>query len=556
MTLLKGAEIAMVPMRDGVRLHTEILIPEKPRDGTRKYPVVLRRGYSPGGITESSKFPEAGYVYVGQCTRGHNLSEGEEGEAIRFFRDADDGFDTLTWIASQPWCDGNIAMYGKSYWGITQWLVAPLQHPNLKAVIPQVAPTRSWKRSYWVNGALSFAMTAAGRAYDKENPEEREKIEKMGWYNYFMHLPLINLDEVMGRNNKLWRDYVTHSSYDDYWKEIDVNEEKLEKINIPVYQTGGWYDHYCGPQFETYNVLRRFGNVPDNRIIINPTDHLNRVYSDRDFGQNADKEEVALAVRWLDFVLYGKENGVKDEPPIKIFVMGINSWKYSKEWPLSNTVFTRYYLHGKGDEGGELNIEEPGDEKADNYVYDPDNPVPTRGGNHSFHATNIPDIIRSGAVDQRPIESRKDVLIYTTPPLEKDVEVTGPVKAVIYAASSARDTDFIVRLTDVFPDGTSYNLVEGNIRARFREDIHGAPVLLEPGKVYKYEIDIMVTSNVFFKGHRIRIHVTSSGFPLYDRNPNTGNPQGMDAEVKTADQVIFHDKQRPSHIVLPVIPVM
>ena len=553
MSFLKGSETVMVAMRDGVKLHTEILIPEKSRDGKQRYPVILRRGYSPGDPEESARFPEFGYVYVGQCTRGHGLSEGEEGESVRFFCDAEDGFDTLTWIASQPWCDGNIAMYGKSYWGITQWLVAPLQHPNLKAIIPQVAPNRSWQRSYWVNGALTLAMTASGRAYEKDDPEEKKKIEKIGWVKYFKHLPLINLDEVMGRKNKLWRDYVTHSTYDDFWKEIDVDEKKLENINMPVYQMGGWYDHYCGPQFTAFSLLRQLGNTPDNRIIINPTDHLNCVYSDRDFGPDADKDEVAIAVRWLDYVLYGKDNGIQNEPPVKIFVMGLNKWKYSKEWPLKGTKFTRYFIHSDRGSSGRLDTDMPDDEPPSKYLYDPDDPVPALGGNHSFYFKDIPEILRSGSVDQRSIESRNDVLVFTSSPLEKDIEVTGPVKAKIYASSSAKDTDFIVRLIDVFPDGTAYNLVEGNIRARFRNDIHSSPSLLIPGEIYEFSIDMMVTSNVFFKGHCIRIHISSSSFPLYDRNPNTGNPQGMDTEICTAEQTIFHNSKYPSYVILPVI---
>jgi putative CocE/NonD family hydrolase len=548
-----ATDVVMVPMRDGTRLYTEVSLPADSAEGG-PYPVVLTRGYWPGSAADARRFNDAGYAYVGQSTRGHGSSEGAEGTARRFFDDAEDGYDALSWIAAQPWSDGRVAMYGKSYWGITQWLVSPLRHPNLAAIIPQVTHPRSWIRGYWCHGALSLAMTATGRAYDPSSPDEMNRIAEMGWRDYFMHLPLVTLDEVLGRTDRLWKDYVTHSVYDDYWRAIDVRDRKLARVSVPVYQMGGWFDHYPGPALDTLQKLDRLASVPDNRIVINPSDHLNRVWSDRDFGPDATKDEIALAVRWLDCVVRGRETGVRGEGRLRLFKMGANAWREANEWPPAETRFTRFYLRGDGSRTGTLAAEPPGDDPPTSYTYDPADPVPARGGNHSFLSTEIPEVLRSGSVDQRPIESRDDVLVYTTEPLARDLEVTGPVEAVIYASSSAPDTDFIVRLIDVGPDGAAWNLTEGILRARFREDIWGEPRLMEPGDVYEFRIDMMATSNVFLRGHSIRVHVASASFPQWDRNPNTGAEQGMDAETRPARQKIYHDRLRPSHVILPVIP--
>ncbi len=529
----------MVPMRDGVRLRTRIWKPAP--EG--RYPVILTRAYRPGFGRDNERFTKAGYVYVGQATRGHDGSEGLEGVDNRFFDDADDGYDTLTWISQQPWCDGDIAMYGKSYWGVTQWLVAPLQHPNLRAIVPQNMNPDVWERAYRDHGALQLAHTAR-RIYDAGG---KDKVERFGWSNWYRHLPLITLDTVAGtEENKLWRDYVSHSTYDDFWRAIGVRD-KYHRIRIPVYLMGGWYDNYPGATLKYFQRLRELGATDEIRVVMNPCDHVNRVVGNRDFGDDAAKDELGLAIRWLDYVIRGIDNGIKDEPPIKIFVMGLNEWRFESEWPPARTVFTKYYLHSDGSKDGRLSTEAPGDEPPTRYTYDPDDPVPTLGGNHS---SPIP----VGAVDQRPNESRDDVLVFTSAPVTDDTEVTGPVVVKLFAASSAPDTDFIARLIDVYPDGTAYNLCEGIIRARFRESIWEPPRLLTPGKVYEYTIELLPTSNVFKKGHSIRVHITSSNFPLYDRNPNTGHEQGMDAELQIAEQTVHHHRKYPSHILLPIIP--
>ncbi len=547
----------MVPMRDGIKLHTKIWRPAR----KCSYPVVLTRGYWPEYGTDYERFTKADYVYVGQSTRGHGKSEGNEGVANRFFDDADDGYDTLTWISQQPWCNGKIAMYGKSYWGITQWLVALKQHPNLKAIIPQNAGIDGFHYGYRCNGALTLAMTARGRAYDRN---DWRTIDQMDWMKYFRHLPLITLDEVVGGAgdfgaSDLWKDYVTHSIFDDYWKTISIQadggDDKYYKITVPVYLMSGWFDYYPGEAFNSFQKLREVEVSDEIRIVINPSNHLNCVVGDMTFGDNAGKDEIALAIRWLDYVIKGIENDIKDEPPIKIVVMGINEWRFENEWPLARTQWTNYYFRSNnGARIGWLSTEQPDDEVPTKYIYDPDNPVPTLGGNHSFSDNNIAHIIRAGAVDQRPNESRKDVLIFTSAPLQEEIEVTGPIVIKLYAASSARDTDFTAKLIDVYTDGTAFNLTEGIIRARFRKSIYDPPKLLVPGKINEYNLELLPTSNVFKQGHSIRVHLTSSNFPLWDRNLNTGNEQGMDTNLQVAKQTIYHDRNYPSHIIIPIIP--
>ena len=538
------AEEVMVPMRDGVQLHTKVWRPA----GTGTHPVVFTRAYWPGFGRDHERFTEAGYVYVGQSTRGHGQSEGEGGVDSRFFDDAQDGYDALTWISEQAWCDGNIAMYGKSYWGMTQWLVAPEAHPNLRAIVPQNMNPDPWERGYWDHGALQLAHTAR-RIYDAGG---KEKVEQFGWQNWHRHLPLITLDTAAGTPaNTLWRDYVSHSTYDEFWKAIGTRD-KLHRIEIPVYLMGGWYDNYAGAVLGYFEKLTRLGATSEVRVVVNPCDHLNQVVGDREFGEEAAKDEVGLAIRWLDYIVQGVDNGIEAEPPVKIFVMGSNQWRFENEWPLARTVFTKYFLHGDGSKDGALSPDPPGDAPPTRYVYDPHDPVSTLGGNHS--SPEIPGVIRAGAVDQSPNENRGDVLVFTTSSTAEDTEITGPVEVRLYAASSCRDTDFIARLIDVYPDGTAYNLTEGIVRARFRESIWEPPQPLVPGEVYEFTVQLAPTSNVFRKGHRIRIHVTSSNFPLWDRNPNTGDEQGMDARIEVATQTVYCDRRRPSHILLPLIP--
>ncbi len=539
-------EEVMVAMPDGVRLRTKIA-----RADDTPRPVVLIRGYNTdfwGGV--SDRFVDAGYVYVGQATRGHIGSEGAHAMDNRFFDDAQDGYDAITWTAEQEWCNGDVAMYGSSYYGATQWLVAPLQHPNLKAIVPQNINPDPWERQYRDHGALQLAHTAR-RIYDY-NEKGKELVERFGLLNWYKHLPLRDLDTVADTPpNRLYQDYLNHAEYDDFWRAIGTRDHYSE-VRIPVYMMSGWYDNYPGATLTYFNRMKEVGATDEIRVAIFPTTHSGfAVVGDRDFGEDADQDQIALAIRWLDAVLKGHDDGIGAEPPVRIFTMGVNEWRLEDQWPPARTSAVPYYLHvGTGPHDGGLSPDPPEDDTTLEYVYNPEDPVPTRGGNHS--SPLIEGVIRAGPVDQRPNEDRPDVLVFTSEPVDEPVEVTGPVTATIYAASSARDTDWVVRLIDVYPDGTAFNLTEGILRGRFRESIWEPERLMEPGQVYAFEIDLMATSNVFLPGHRIRVHVTSSNFPLWDRNPNTGHEQGSDAELVEAQQTIHCSPDRSSHVMLSV----
>lgn len=537
----------MVPMSDGIKLETEIWLPEK----TGRFPVILTRGYGTGSALDARRFTQAGYVYVGQSARGH---AGSQGKMKRFFTDADDGYDTLDWIVKQPWSNGDIAMYGKSFWAATQWLLAVKQHPNLKAIIPQNINADLWQCSYRCNGALTLGMSATGRAYDHAS---KDKIRSFGWDRLFRHLPLKTLNEVAGahvdrESVQLWQDYIEHDHFDEYWSSISIRgdggDDKYKKIDIPVLLMGGWYDYYTGAAFNSLRLLNQLHPEQDHRIIIDETSHLNEIVGDRAYSLNAKKDEVAEAIRWLDYILHRTINSVGQEAPIKVFTTGENRWNSYHQWPPKNASPTRFYLSA----GQTLTQFEPETSQEIGYRYNPELPVPSLGGNHSFIDEDAKSVLRPGPVDQSPLEARPDVLLFHTEPLQANTTISGPVTAKIFAATTAKDTDFIVRLLDIQPDGSRYNITEGIIRARFRKSVWQPPELLEPNKIYQYTIELQPISHQFKKGHQIAIHLTSSSFPLWDRNPNTGNKQGEDTRVEIAQQTIQLGKQYPSHIVLPI----
>ena len=513
-----------VPMRDGVKLSTRVHLP-----GPGRHPAILSRGYNSQFAGNVKTFNKAGYVCVGQACRGGGGSDGS-----RFFPDEKDGYDTIEWIAKQPWCDGNVAMYGPSYWGATQWRAALAKPPHLKAIVPQATSADLWGCGYRRNGAVTLAMTAHGRAGNKTD------------LAFYRRLPLIDLDRIgTGGENKLWNDYISHSQFDEFWKAISMRadgaDRKYERIRIPAYITSGWWDYYAGSSLTSFARLKEVNATPEVRVILGPGNH----------SWVPPNSEV---IRWLDYVVRGIDTGVKDDPPVKIYVMGANKWRLEKQWPLARTRFTRYYFSSKdGSRVGPLSTRPPGAEPPTKYVYDPNDPVPTLGGCHSWCWGKHPHL-PVGSHDHRANERREDVLVFTTEPLAKDTEVTGPITVKLFAATDAKDTDWTAILLDVHPSGKAMNLCEGILRARFRESIYKPPRLLVPGKVYEYTLTLAPTSNVFKRGHRIRVHLSSSNFPLWDRNLNTGEDIARGTKMRAARQTIYHDKARPSHILLPIVP--
>lgn len=371
------------------------------------------------------------------------------------------------------------------------------------------------------------------------------------------HFAEPDMQELAGRHAQFYQDWLAHPAYDNYWKSMSV-EERFESIGIPVHTFGGWYDILAQGTLNGYMGMSKKGKTAiareKSKMIVGPWGHgATRKYGDIDFGEQAMVDTQATELRWYDYWLKGIDNGLQNEPPVKIFVMGKNQWRAENEFPLARAQYRKLYLQSGGNANslrgdGRLSWDAPSaDSRPDQYRYDPDLPVPSLGGANCCGAPTP-----AGPMDQRPVESRHDVLVYTSDYLNEAIEVTGPLKLVLYASSDAPDTDFVAKLVDVYPDGRAINLAEGIVRARYRESLSRAK-LMEPGKIYEFEINMLATSNVFLEGHRIRVDVTSSHFPQFDRNPNTGEPFGTSAKVRVAKQMIQHSSAYPTHILLPVV---
>jgi putative CocE/NonD family hydrolase len=542
-----------VPMRDGVNLSADIYLPK----ASGKFPAVLMRTpYSNNTdpmVEKGRRLANHGYVCVIQDCRGRWDSRGD----FYPFGEGPDGYDTQEWVGRQDWSNGKIGMAGGSYLGGVQWQSAPLRNQYLTCIAPRVMCCDYYTGLVYPGGAFQLNVMATWGM--RTNAQTAQTIEFHDWTEAFRALPLITLDEKAGRHLPFWKDWVRHSAYDSFWEEC--NGEKLwGEIAVPALVMGGWYDLYARQGFTNWSGLRREGRTPEarqSRLIVGPWPHalsLSTRTGDVDFGVNSLVDLEALELRWLDYWLKGIDTGIAKEPPLKLFIMGINEWRDEHEWPLARTEWQKWYLHSNGSANtvigdGALSPEPSGQESPDRYVYDPEYPVPTRGGNNCCS----PHIVPWGPYDQRCLEMRSDVLCYTSAPLATDLQVTGPIMLTLYAATDCRDTDWTAKLIDVSPTGYAMNLCDGILRARYREGF-ASPRLLEPGKVYGYEIEVGVTGNVFRKGHRIRLEISSSNFPRFDRNLNTGHDLGLDAEMRQARQTVHHTREYPSHIMLPVIP--
>jgi putative CocE/NonD family hydrolase len=567
-----------MPMRDGVVLYADVYRPALPG----KHPVILSRTpYSTEAIptferrrrTESKEpleplvdvgpyFAARGFVFVYQDVRGRFESDGR---FEPFRNDIEDGYDSVEWCARQEWSNGKVGMQGGSYLGHVQWRAAMSAPPHLVALFPNVASTSLYHNWVTLNGAwrLSFNLAwGAGqesRVQQNMEPHSMESApEGISYARALRHLPLIEMPELLGRHPSFWRDWVRHPDYDAYWKSLNA-EEVFDKITVPVHAFGGWFDIFSDGTLKGYAGMARRGGSPaareKSRLVIGPWGHgPTRRFGDLDFGEEAFVDRLALEAHWYDYWLRGVDNGLAAAPPVTLFVMGRNVWREEREYPLARARATPMYLSSGGHANshigdGRLSWTRPSSgAEADHYTYDPDRPVPSVGGNQCC-GTPTP----TGPRDQRAVESRSDVLVYTSDFLQEEVEVTGPVTLVLFAASDAVDTDFVAKLVDVYPDGHAFNVAEGIVRARYREGVERAR-LLEPGTVYRFEISLVGTSNAFLRGHRIRVDVTSSHFPHFDRNPNTGETFGAGTAVKIARQTVRHTAAHPSHILLPVVP--
>jgi uncharacterized protein len=540
-----------VPTRDGITLSADVYLPLSggplptlvqwtPYESTRERFIAW-------GVW----FARRGYAAVVVDVRGRYESEGE---FYAWTKDGVDAHDTLTWVADQGWSNGRVGTWGRSYGAVVQWQLAHLGHPNLECVAPQVIHDDYFWDGYFTGGAFQLALTLGAAALWSSalslitGPSARDLVLND---RVFRHLPLIDLDEyVIGRRVDYWRDWWKHQENDEWWHQF---HHRPEKLDVPIFQQGGWFDPYSGSH------LRKFAKIGDrlpNRVLMGPWSHEEdeTFKGDIDFGPQAVTLIREHELAFYDRFLKDEGNDWDERAPLELFVMGANEWRGENEWPLAGTEFTPWYLR----QGAALSVEEPaGDEPGDRYSYDPDDPVPTIGGVNSvlLMTQGAETPILPGPRDQRVLEARDDVLSYTSEPLERDLEVVGPIEMVLYAVSSAKDTDWIVRLSDVYPDGRAIFMTEGIIRARYRGGVDGdAMELLEPNEVAEYRIRCYPTANVFHRAHRLRLDVTSSSFPRFSRNLNTGEDVGTGTRMEVAQQTVLHSDRYPSHVLLPVLP--
>ena len=561
-----------VKMRDGVTLRADIYRPTA--DG--KFPVLLQRTpyNKDNGVDFGLKAAAHGFVVTFEDVRGRYASEGQW---YTFKNEPNDGYDSVEWAAALPYSDGKVGMFGGSYVGATQMLAAIAHPPHLAGICPVV--TASNYHSNWVYQGGAFEQWfdqnwTSGLAL---NTLERQVANNTNALQGISTFPLsgyslFNLDKNSDAASTAalapyYLDWLAHPSYDDYWKAISI-EEHFGDINIPALHVAAWYDLFLGGSLRNYEGIKAHGATEQarrgQRLLVIVGGHAGNgpKIGDVDFSDASKFDEDEITLHWYEYLFKGAQNEFASGKLVKIFVMGANQWREENDWPLARAHNTKYFLRSGGKANslsgnGSLSITAPASrEPSDQYVYDPANPAPTVGGPLCCDSNHL----APGPRDQRAVEARDDVLVYSTPPMSEDTEVTGPVTLELYAKSSAVDTDFTAKLVDVWPNGFAQNLTEGIGRARYR-DSQERPSLITPGQVYKLNIDVWATSNVFKKGHTLRLEISSSNFPRFDRNLNTGRNRYLKASedinseqpLRSATNVIYHDAEHPSALVLPVV---
>lgn len=554
-------------MRDGVRLSVDIYQPVV-ASGTKLPAILTMTPYDniqAGLVARSKWYAQRGYVLILADVRGRYDSEGTWDPFTD--KHKSDGYDLVEWIAKQPWCNGNVGMMGGSYLGWTQWWTASQAPPHLKAMAPQVAPPSSGlQNAPYQNGILAgWAMDWGARMAGRV-----EQVIEPGAYGGFTnhraknmaHLPQADIYNHMGVRDADWfDDWIKNNLDNEYWKRNSYDE--YERVRVPTFQMTGWFDANFPGSPQNYMGMKKSGPTPESRrpqMLIGPWMHainVSQKLAGVDYGPQSLVDLDGLICRWFDYWLKGVQNGVDKAKPVSVFVMGVNKWYQEDDWPLPQTKWTKYYLGSGGKANslkgnGRLATQAEGSAAFDTYVYDPARPTlsPYTGGHID------------GAVDARVPAIGDEVLVYDTPVLTEPVEVTGPISAKLYAATSARDTDWMVRLLDVAPDGYAALLCDGVIRARYRDPRKAGAFngrllsTIEPDRVYEYTIDFWrATGNVFLPGHKMRIEVSSSYFPYYLPNLNTGaDNNALATKPVVARQKVYHSAEYPSHVVLPVIP--
>ena len=553
--------------RDGVTLKADIFRPA----GDGSFPVLLQRTpYNKDNATTFAlKAVARGFMVVVQDVRGRYTSEGEW---YTFEHEGNDGYDAVEWAAALPHSNGKVGMFGGSYVGATQMLAAISHPPHLAGICPVVTASNyhenwtyqggaleQWFDESWTSGLAQDTLNR--RIHDDTNALVGDSALPLTEYPIFNVQPVNNGTELTHAFAQYFLDWLAHPTFDDYWKQWAI-DRNYANIQVPALTIAAWYDIFQGGSLLNYEGLRDHAGNPaarsNQRLLVTIGGHAGsgQKIGDVDFGTAAKEyDEDALTLDWYDYLFLGKQNQFSDPAhPVRIFVMGQDEWRNEAAWPLARAKATRYFLHSAGkantDTGdGALTASGSGGSGADTFTYDPADPVPTTGGPLCCDSQHL----GPGPRDQKAVESRQDVLIYSTPPLDQDLEVTGPVTLDLYAKSSAVDTDFTAKLVDVWPNGFAQNLTEGILRASFRESTLGDPKPVTPGQVYEYKIDLWSTSNVFKKGHRIRLEVSSSNFPRFDRNLNTGKSAATSSDFVKATNTVLHDADHPSALILPVI---
>jgi putative CocE/NonD family hydrolase len=551
-------------MRDGIVLRADIYRPKA--DG--KFPVLLQRTpyNKTNGISFGLRAAARGFVVIFQDVRGRYSSEGEW---YTFKHESDDGYDSIEWAAALPYSNGKVGMFGGSYVGATQMLAAIAHPPHLAGICPVVTASNYHENWTYQGGAFeqwfneSWTSGLAQDTFNRKVSQETNALPGV-WKLPLTSYPLFNFPDAnagMSSTPTLapyFIDWLAHPSYDDYWKKISI-EEHFADINVPALNIAAWYDIFQGGSLRNYVGIHARGGPaarPGQRLLVVIGGHAGggRKIGDVDFGPAAEEyDEDSVTLNWYEYLFKGIQNNFAKEKPVKIFVMGRNQWREEDDWPLARARSVKYFLHSDGIANslrgrGVLSTADPHTEPADHFVYDPANPVPTVGGPLCCDGWHL----APGPRDQRAVETRDDVLVYSTPPLAQDTEVTGPVTLELFAKSSAADTDFTAKLVDVAPDGFAQNLTEGIIRARYR-DSQEKPSLMNSGQIYKFSIDLWSTSNVFLKGHILRLEISSSNFPRFDRNLNTGQSAATGQSYVSATNTIYHDGEHPSVLILPVV---
>ena len=564
-----------VPMRDGTILRAEVYRPS----GPGKWPVLLSRipygKHNPRYRTLHLDLVRAvarGYVMVVQDVRGRHASDGEW-YPFRF--DGQDGYDTVEWCAAQPWSDGNVGMFGMSYHGASQWLAAVEAPHSLKGIVPGLTSADLFDSWTYLGGAFGLWWTghwSAGFVLDNiaDTPDHLKDAvaETRKWAREPLalasHLPVRDMPGLK-KVADYYYDWMDHPTYDDYWKKIGA-WDRLSNVKVPVLSVGGYYDSFIRGTVRSYRWLRENAATPATRdqqhIVLGPWIHSHllppnsgqRYFGGGASGPGIDYQGMVLA--WYDHWLKGEDNGIESDPRAYYFTMGDNQWQEAESWPPPSTD-TSFFLRSKGRANtrhgdGTLSLDPSGEsEPPDSYLHNPLNPVPTVGGPY---VRGIPGFVDAGSIEQTPAETREDVLVYTSAPVDKRLEITGHLNLVLWAASSARDTDWAVTVSVVEPSGASYNFCEGILRASCRESLE-SPSLIEPDKPYQYTIDLGPTSIAFQPGQSIRLRIASSNFPAFARNLGTGGPVNRESreDAVVALQTILHDAAHPSRLVLPVV---